>query len=438
MATTYFDNVVIADTLTVVGQTSTSETIGTLTVTGTATMATGVATGSITFGTLVQGLTAFATPSALAATAFNAFASTVSGATLMGFGTTGDVTLKNRAGTSVAYVGPNTTVFTLVGHLTLPATAVVNGGSVSTTFYQSNGTTVALGYLAAGAMSVGIAPVASIGFYISNTATAASGVGRSLYVGSTVVAVANSDSLYHTNLVPTFTPGAFTGLTAEGIRINAFSVAGFTTPGNPIGINVGVITGTGASVATALQLAPPTGATTNYLIAHTTAATFSVTAAGALTSADSITAGAALFFGWTGRALMASPADSMVLLRANASGTFSRLIFGSNDTSGTSLVKNGVNVIVAGGSATAVANLGIGDAAPGTGFVNGLYFGTTATTQPSTSVDLVHLGGADYAAGARTLSIWSEAGANAEVAVSTHSMKIVLNGANYRILMTNA
>lgn len=34
MATTYFDNVVIADTLTVVGQTSTSETIGTLTVTG--------------------------------------------------------------------------------------------------------------------------------------------------------------------------------------------------------------------------------------------------------------------------------------------------------------------------------------------------------------------------------------------------------------------
>mgnify|MGYP001560028811 CR=1 FL=1 len=75
-------------------------------------------TGALTYGTKIVSTTALATPSALAATAFNAFASTVSGATLMGMGTTGDVTLKNRAGTTVAYVGPNTTAFTCVGAVT--------------------------------------------------------------------------------------------------------------------------------------------------------------------------------------------------------------------------------------------------------------------------------------------------------------------------------
>jgi hypothetical protein len=98
---------------------------GALAVTG-ATTLTGGVTGPIAFTTLLSSVTALATPSALAATAFNAFASTVSGATLMGFGTTGDVTLKNRAGTTVAYVGPNTTGFFMVG-------AVDIGGGLSVT-----------------------------------------------------------------------------------------------------------------------------------------------------------------------------------------------------------------------------------------------------------------------------------------------------------------
>jgi hypothetical protein len=82
-------------------------------------------TGALTYGTKLVSTTALATPSALAATAFNAFASTVSGATVMGYGTTGDVTLKNRAGTTVAYVGPNTTAFTIVGAATLQSTLAV-------------------------------------------------------------------------------------------------------------------------------------------------------------------------------------------------------------------------------------------------------------------------------------------------------------------------
>lgn len=69
--------------------------------------------------------TALATPSAFAATQGAFFASTVSGATLMGYGTTADVTLKNRAGTDVLLVGPNTTAVSCAG--------VVGIGSASST-----------------------------------------------------------------------------------------------------------------------------------------------------------------------------------------------------------------------------------------------------------------------------------------------------------------
>lgn len=72
---------------------------------------------SATFSTLMVSSTALATPSALATTGLNAFASTVSGAVLMGFGTTYDVALKNRAGTDVLGIGPNTTATTLAGAL---------------------------------------------------------------------------------------------------------------------------------------------------------------------------------------------------------------------------------------------------------------------------------------------------------------------------------
>ena len=70
--------------------------------------------------------TATATPSALTATALRAFASTVSGAALMGYGTTNDVSLMNRAGTVVVGVGPNTTTTNLGGSLVLSGTAATH------------------------------------------------------------------------------------------------------------------------------------------------------------------------------------------------------------------------------------------------------------------------------------------------------------------------
>lgn len=81
---------------------------------GATTPAAGTFTSS-TFSTSLKSTTALATPSALSATQFTGFASTVSGASIMGYGTTNDVSLMNRAGTVVLGVGPNTTVVNIAG-----------------------------------------------------------------------------------------------------------------------------------------------------------------------------------------------------------------------------------------------------------------------------------------------------------------------------------
>lgn len=84
---------------------------------------------ALTYSTLLSSVTALATPSALAATALNAFASTVSGGVLMGFGTTHDVALKNRAGTTVLGVGPNTTAITMAGSASVVGAFGCNGAT---------------------------------------------------------------------------------------------------------------------------------------------------------------------------------------------------------------------------------------------------------------------------------------------------------------------
>lgn len=68
-------------------------------------------------------LVAQTTPSELSATQYMSFASTVSGATLMGYGTTGDVTLKSRAGSDALYVVANSVNVRAKGSLTSDAAA---------------------------------------------------------------------------------------------------------------------------------------------------------------------------------------------------------------------------------------------------------------------------------------------------------------------------
>ena len=97
----------------------------TLGVTGATTLSSTVATGALTvtgaatYTTSLKSTTALATPGALSATQATAFASTVSGAAIMGFGTTNDVSLMNRAGTVVLGIGPNTTTVNMTGLLTV-------------------------------------------------------------------------------------------------------------------------------------------------------------------------------------------------------------------------------------------------------------------------------------------------------------------------------
>ena len=97
----------------------TGEGVGTTSTTATLAVGNTTITGAATYTTSIKSTTALATPGALSATQATAFASTVSGAAIMGFGTTNDVSLMNRAGTVVLGIGPNTTAVNMTGLLTV-------------------------------------------------------------------------------------------------------------------------------------------------------------------------------------------------------------------------------------------------------------------------------------------------------------------------------
>jgi hypothetical protein len=93
---------------------------------------------SLTYTTDLKSTTALATPVALTATQATVFASTVSGAAIMGYGTTNDVSLMNRAGTVVLGVGPNTTAVNIPGTLNVTgAITAAQAGSIIP-FYFDN------------------------------------------------------------------------------------------------------------------------------------------------------------------------------------------------------------------------------------------------------------------------------------------------------------
>jgi hypothetical protein len=117
-----------------VGVTGTGNVVraGSPTLTGTAIVA------GITYSTALGSLTAYATPGAFTQTLSSQFASTVSGATLMGYGTTGDVTLKNRAGTDALIVTANTLNVALKGAATVTGAFGCNAAAAQTA-YASGG-----------------------------------------------------------------------------------------------------------------------------------------------------------------------------------------------------------------------------------------------------------------------------------------------------------
>ena len=116
-----------------------------------------------------------------------------------------------------------------------------------------------------GNVAVGFTPLSKVGLYVATTVTAVSGNGWAQFINTVVAASANGDNLYPLSINPGFTPGAFTGLHARGLSILGMSVATFTSPADPVMLDIGVLTGTGATNAYGIKVAAPTGAGTNNL-----------------------------------------------------------------------------------------------------------------------------------------------------------------------------
>jgi len=177
---------------------------------------------SVTYTTKSISTTALATPSALVATTSEVFASTVSGATLMGYGTTGDVTLKNRAGTDVLVVTANTLNVTMAGALAMAGalsgvTTLAASGSIA-----ANGGVV----IAASQALTGTVANSTISGFLSVAAT----TGTFTNVGGTVTTVTQNSVTTMTGLttIGTLVAGA---VPASLVTAGTFGAGTYTFPG---------------------------------------------------------------------------------------------------------------------------------------------------------------------------------------------------------------
>ncbi len=197
-------------------------------------------------------------------------------------------------------------------------------------------------------VGIGTAGLATRGLNVQPTLTGAAPL-IGVFSAAVNVAAANNQIIYGFRATPTFTPGAFTGLSYRGIYLSPVSTATWTNPGDSAQIDVDVLTGTGATNAFGIRIAPPTGASNNYLIAHTTAATFNITGAGAQTmagalvaggnvtglniiSTNSLTVGGASYIGFLNRSTMRSPADGQYNFNNNAENAGVGLDFATDAT----------------------------------------------------------------------------------------------------------
>lgn len=128
------------------------------------------------------------TPSAFVSTTFYGFSSTTLGAALMGFGTTNDVSLLNRAGTTVLGITANTTTVALAGALSIT-------GALSGVTTLGASTSVTVTSASASALAVGLAGATNPAFVVdSSTGSQAAGlkVTGATAAGTVAVAVISS------------------------------------------------------------------------------------------------------------------------------------------------------------------------------------------------------------------------------------------------------
>lgn len=177
--------------------------------------------GAITFGTNLISNIAFATPGALVATGLRNFASTVSGNANMGFGTTNDVTLMNRAGTAVLGVTANTVNVTVAGALAyvtnlISTTALATPGAIAATQYTAFASTVS--------------GASVMGFGTTNDVTLMNRAGTAVFgIIANTANLSMTGSLASTTAIAT--PGALgaTQFTGFASTVSGASIMGFGT-----------------------------------------------------------------------------------------------------------------------------------------------------------------------------------------------------------------
>lgn len=195
-----------------------------------------------------------------------------------------------------------------------------------------------------GQVAVGTANASAL-VTIGSSFTSVAGQARALHTTSTLTASANGDTLLGHQFSPTMASGGFTGVITKVITIDAFSVAGFTSPGTPIGIDIGVITGKAGTSGYGLRIAPPTGSDNNYLIAHTTASTFNIKADGTATFGGSVNGTAtsnSYLFGNQGN--IGTTADGVIVMQNNATTSFGRLQLGGTTNAFPSIKRNSASI----------------------------------------------------------------------------------------------
>lgn len=247
-----------------------------------------------------------------------------------------------QAGLSLTGLQPLAQLQSVVANLLAddPTTVDTPAGNVVHGTFGANITPADTGiYSFPAQVGIGLAGAADRMLRVGATVTASAGVAQGIVIGGTYVATANSDVLTGIAVGGAFTPGAFTGLQIKGVSVAAFTVATFTTPADPVGFDVGIITATGATNAFGHRIAPPTGATNNYLIAHTTPATFNVNAAGQVsatiidvTGAPGVAAASHVTFGGVTRttigangAATALTANPLGYIDINVAGTIAQI-----------------------------------------------------------------------------------------------------------------
>jgi len=298
--------------------------------------------------TSVSSVTALATPAAYVATTGTFFASTVSGATLMGFGTTGDVTLKNRAGTNVVVVTSNTLNVTMAGALAM--TGALSGVTTlaASGLITSTATTGAIASATATATPSAYSATQLIAFASTVSGATLMGYGTTGDVtlknraGTTVLGI-DSNTTGVTMAGALAIGGALTATTGT------FSGELFTTNGAITAATTGTIarfglTNSGTSAGTSRNYAFTTNQSASgvFQIWQSTAEGGDPVAAGIsllLLSSTGLTVGGELVSGSTGTTLRMQTAVDFIL--ANVANTAAN--FRVTDT-GVATIRGGLNV----------------------------------------------------------------------------------------------